>query len=141
MFFPADNIHEKRELAPFLAQLPIIRLSLLDDDDDQLIERLLRKIGVLKLQADAFIRRVLIPRYSKGSGITVGENQSHVRYLFHVFQRHKPEEKKAWFNDLSVLNWLLCKKASDPEKYFLGKPGELYLSKAYTGTEFTDVFF
>jgi len=142
VFFPSDNIHEKKELAPFLSQLPIIRLSLLDDDgNDQLIAGLLRKVGVLKLQADAFVRHVLVPLYTKGSGITVGKNQSHVRYLFHVFQRHKPEERKAWLNDLNAMNWLLCRKASDPEKYFLGKPGELYLSKAYTGTEFTDVFF
>ena len=142
VFFPADNIHEKKELAPFLSQLPIIRLSLLaGDDDDQLIAGFLRKVGVSKLQADAFIRRVLMPLYSKGSGITVGENQSHVRYLFHVFQRHKSDEKKAWLNDLNALNWLLCKNTSEPEKYFLGKPGELYLSQAYTGTEFTDVFF
>ncbi len=70
VFFPADNIQEKKELAPFLSQLPIIRLSLLDEDEDKTVESFLRRIGVARLVASEFIKHHFIPKYQ-------GKNDTH----------------------------------------------------------------
>ncbi len=141
VFFPADNIHEKKELAPFLPQLPIIRQSLVDDDEDKAIENFLRQMGVARLAATEFIRRVLIPRYSSPKGISAEENRTHVRFVFQAFQRMPAQEKQELISELRGLAWLLCRKATEPGKLFFVRPTQAYLPQQFTRNPALEIFF
>jgi hypothetical protein len=141
VFFAADNAHEQKELDPFLPQLPIVRQSLLDGDETRAVENFLRQMGVARLAAGEFIRRVLIPRYANPAGITAKENRTHVRFVFQAFQRIGPQEKRELVPDLGRLQWLLCRKASQPGVLVFVAPQEAYLVAAYSGQRSLEVFF
>jgi|GEM_PF-1322716 len=141
IFFPADNGYEKDELAPFLPQLPIIRQSFLERDGDKALENFLRQMGVSRLAAAAFIRRVLIPRYSSPKGITAEENRAHVRFVFQAFERMPAQERQELASELGKLNWLLCRKLSKPDSLYFVNPTEAHLGQTYTGNQYLEVFF
>ena len=141
VFFPADNIQEKEELAPFLLQLPIVRQSVLNDDEDKVVENFLRQMGAARLAVTEFIRLVLIPRYSSPKGITVEENRTHVRFVFQAFQRMPRQEKRELVSKLCGLNWLLGQNLNKAEKLFFVSPAQTYLPRTYTGKSSLEKFF
>ncbi len=141
VFFPADNINEKKELTPFLAQLPIIRLSLLDDDEDKIIESFLLKIGVSRLVACEFIKHYFIPKYQGKNDTTEEEDLALGRYLFRAFQRMSDHERDEAAQKLSQIEWLLCRKASQPDTLFLEKSENAYLGQSYTESSDLEDYF
>jgi hypothetical protein len=141
VFFPADNIHEKKELAPFLGQLPIIRLSLLDDDEDKTVESFLRRIGVARLVASEFIKYYFVPHFKDGSKHTVADVVALGRYLFSAFQRMDGEERQATVAQVSQVNWLLCRTKAKPKANYLSAPSNVYIGSKYKDSPFLDDYF
>lgn len=132
VFFPPDNTHERKELEPFLSQLPIIRSTLLANDVNKTVESFLLKIGVARLVASEFIKHYFIPRYQGSNDTTVEEDLALGRYLFRAFQRMSEEEWDEVTEKLSEVKWLLCSQASKPDTVDLRNAGEAYLGKRYT---------
>ena len=141
VFFPAENAHEKEELAPFLTQLPIVREALLSDDKDKTVESFLRQMGVTPLVAFQFIQKYLVPRYANPKDITLEENRSHVRFLKRAFSRMSPDELKTAISELQKVKVLICHHASDPEPNYLVVPTNAYLPAVYTNDGKLELFF
>lgn len=141
VFFPADNQHEKMELAPFLAQLPIIKLSLLNADENKIVESFLGRIGVARLVASEFIRQYFVPHFVAGSKHNVADVVALGRYLFGAFQRMDKEERLEAVAQVSQVNWLLCRNNVNPEANYLNTPGNVYVGSKYTGSTYLDRYF
>lgn len=141
VFFPADNTHEKKELAPFLSKLPIIRLSLLDDDEDKTVEGFLRKIGVARLVASEFIKHYFVPHFKDGSKHTVDDAVALGRYLFSALPRMNGAERQTTVAQLSQINWLLCRTKAKSEANYLNAPSKVYIGSHYTGQSFLEGYF
>jgi hypothetical protein len=141
VFFPAENAHEKEELAPFLKQLPIVRQALINNDKDKTVESFLRQMGVAPLVAFQFIQRYLAPRYANPKGITLEENRSHVRFLKRAFSRMSPDELNTAISNIQKVKVLICHQASDPEPNYLVVPTNAYLPAAYTNDGKLELFF
>lgn len=141
VFFPAENAHEKEELAPFLTQLPIVRQGLLNDDKDKTVESFLRQMGVAPLVAFQFIQKYLVPRYASPKDVTLEENRSHVRFLRRAFSRMSPDELKTAISELQKVKVLICHQASDPKPNYLVVPTSAYLPNTYTNDGKLELFF
>ena len=141
VFFPPGDAEARKEIAPFLEELPILHSSLLIGNTCNVIETFLKSLGVRMLHPEDLIRESICPKYHQPDGPSVAQNRLHVRYL----QRFLSKVPKATLSNLkkeiSKTPILLVYGQDQQENRRFLKPCEAYLSQTYTSNTNLETYF
>ena len=135
-FLPPDTDEGRKEISPFLNELPILMASLLEEEDYD-IEAFLKHLEVRALTPEALIREWIIPQYSQSDNPkpSVEQNRLHLRYLWKVW--HKVRYSVA----ISETPILWAYRGDQRETYDFIAPCNAYLPQAYTGDADLETYF
>ena len=140
MFFPPDTDEDLEEIKPFLNDLPILKLVLLERDEHK-IETFLKSIGVRAMHPEAMIRKWIIPQYSQFDQLSLEQNYFHIRYLFKVWDKLSVEERKNLMGKINETPILRAYNGAQPEIFDFVKPCDVYLPKDYTSNADLETYF
>ena len=143
VFFPPDTDEARKEIRPFLDELPIVQLALLDGDESNNIENFLKDLKVRALCPEEMIGKWIIPQYAQFNkpSVEVAQNYQHVRYLFKVWDKLSGYQHQNLRKKISEAPILRAYKGIRPEVSDFVKPCDAYLSEVYTGNADLETYF
>ena len=141
VFFPPETDEERKEIALFLNELPILQSDLLKEDERNDIEGFLRDLGVLALNPADLIGKWIIPQYSQSDKPSKEQNSLHVGYLFKVWDKLSRDQHRNLRKEISETRILRAYNSSQPETFDFVKPCDTYLPKAYTRDADLETYF
>ena len=143
IFFPPDTDEAREEIRPFLNELPIVQLALLEEDESSNIENFLKDLKVQTLRPEEVIGKWIIPQYAQFNkpSVEVVQNYQHVRYLFKVWDKLSGYQHRNLRKEISETPILRAYNGVQPETLDFVKPCDAYLSEVYTGNADLEVYF
>ena len=141
VFFPPDKDEAREEIRPFLNELPIVQLALLEGDESSNIENFLKDLKVQALRPEEMIGKWIIPQYAQSEKPSVEENQLHVRYLFKIWDKLSGYQHRNLRKEISETPILWAYNGGQPETFDFVKPCEAYLPKVYTSDAHLETYF
>lgn len=141
VFFPPDTDEGRKEIEPFLSDLPILQSVLLEGEERNEIEAFFKHLGVKTLQSVVLILEWICPQYRKFPKPSAEKNRLHVRYLFEVWSDLSQFERNRLKGQISEIPILQAYKGIQCKTYDFVKPGDAYLPKAYTDDDNLETYF
>ena len=141
VFFPPDADEDQQKIQPFLKELPILQIALLEGDNRNDIEAFLKDIGVRALKPEELIEEWIFPQYSQPAKPSVSQNRLHVQYIFRVWDELSGYKHKDLRKKISKTPILRAYSSVQPEVYAFVKPYTAYLPQAYTGDNNLETYF
>lgn len=152
VFFPPDSHEGRRQLAPFLDELPILSSALLDLETDERnnIEAFLKNLGVKASRPEDIVREGILPQYSQSDEArnkkpSEEQNRLHLGYLFEVRDEILREEPYSTLKEEMSKTPILLAYCKDSgvrrESSEFIPPVETYLSQTYTGNADLEAYF
>ena len=141
VFFPPETDEERKEIVPFLNELPILQSDLLEGDERDNLEGFLKDLGVLVLNPADLIGKWIIPRYSRTDTPSKEQNFLHVGYLFKVRGKLLGYQHRNLKEEISETPILRAYNGAQPEIFDFVKPCDVYLPKAYTSNADLETYF
>ena len=136
LFFPTEDEAEATELAQDWDALPIVADAL-----SAAGRKFLQNVGVLPLTAEAFVTRVIKPRYDAEGSVSTAECIRHLRYVREALKRIGGEEKQRVIEAVKGISIVLYREAATPDKVWRGRATDIYLGPTYTGSPHLERFF
>ena len=143
VFFPPDTNEACDEIRPFLNELPIVQLALLEGDESSNIENFLKDLKVQALLPEEMIGKWIIPQYAQFNkpSVEVAQNYQHVRYLFKVWDKLSGYQHRNLREEIRETPILRAYNGIQPEIYDFVTPCEAYLPQAYTRDANLETYF
>ena len=148
VFFPPDRPEQRKQITPFLGELPILSSAVLELDEVERnrIEAFLKDLGVKPSRPENIVREGILPQYSQTDKAkpSIKQNRLHLGYLFEVRDEILREEPYGLKEVISQTPILLaycedCGDRRESSKFI--PPGETYLSHAYTRNTDLETYF
>lgn len=138
VFFEAEDEGQKDTLLPFLDNMPFLRMSLLNQDDNEDVKRFLIKMGVKPLKPLRFLQDWLLPKYQNKVAFSNDENRVHVHFIMDTLDSVSVAEASTLRSILRDTPFLL---AWCNGKSVYASPSIAHLPQAYTGTDDLGIYF
>ena len=141
VFFPSEADEARKEIKPFLSDLPVLRSALLEGEECNDIEAFLKSIGVRVLRRVDMILEGICPQYLESAKPSAEENDLHVRYIFKVWGDVSESGHNRLKAKISEIPLLRAYKGTERENSDFIVPCDAYLPKAYTGDADLETYF
>ncbi len=138
VFFPPNTDEGRKEIAPFLKELPILKSVLLEGDDSYEIEAFLKSLGVRALHPEDIINESICPKYLQPERPSEAQNRLHVRYLFKIWDKISDTDIKKKIKETPILH--AYKGFQQVDSDFV-VPCDAYLSQTYTDNTDLENYF
>ncbi|MDE0423836.1 MAG: endonuclease NucS [Candidatus Poribacteria bacterium] len=140
-FFPPETDEARKEIAPFLDELPILQSALLEGEEGNDIKAFLDKLDVEGLDPEDMIGKWILPQYSRCDKPSKEQNLLHVRYIFKVWDKLSGYEHRNLKKEISETPILQAYNGAQPDTVDFVKPCDTYLPQAYTGDMDLETYF
>ena len=141
VYFPPDTDEARKDIEPFLNELPILRSTLLKGKDRRDINAFLKKLGVKMLRSRSLITESICPLYRQPDKPSVTKNRWHVRYIFNFWQRAAESERIRLEKSVSKVPILRAYKGTQRKISDFVVPRNAYLPQAYMGDNDLETYF
>ncbi|MYK18613.1 hypothetical protein F4055_10675 [Candidatus Poribacteria bacterium] len=140
-FFPPETDEARKEIAPFLDELPILQSALLEGEEGNDIKGFLGKfkLGVRGLEPQEMVDKWILPQYSRCDKPCKEQNRLHVHYIFKVWNKFLGYQYLR--EKISETPILRSYRGIQPETFSFVKPDDAYLPEAYTGDTHLETYF
>lgn len=149
--FPPSTEKGRKEIEPFLSDLPILQSVLLEGEERNEIEAFLKRLGVRTLRSVVLILEGICPQYRKFPKPSAEKNRLHVRYLFKVWNDVSESERselKKQISEIPILRGYKrvrheadSKSQNSVTEFRYVKPRDTYLPEAYIGDADLEIYF